>query len=449
MNSLNVAKFGGTSMANYETMNKCAAIVMNNPNTKIVVVSASAGVTNYLVELGKDHLSNEDRSNTVDSVKQISLQILEKLSIPEHINKNLQILFSELDELAFHPEITHSLQLTDQLLSLGERMSSLLFTEVLNQLNHKAVTFDARTVIKTDSQYGCAIPDVKTIRKQAQQLILPIIKTTTIITQGFIGSDKLEITTTLGRGGSDYTASLLAEATDAETCEIWTDVPGVYTTDPRITDKATPLHELSFDEAAEMATFGAKVLHPDTMIPALRKNVHVFVGSSFNPEKGGTWIMRDCEEEPAFRSITRRDDQIMVTFKIKKVQHSTKLISNIFMVLSRFNINVDLITMSETAVSMSIDNRPYSPWNNSQNEIMNQLYKFCDVNTEEDFNLITIVGNNLHDKSGISNQIFTSIKNYPVRMICFGANPHNISFLVQKSQAIDVIKTLHKDLLEN
>jgi aspartate kinase len=164
-------------------------------------------------------------------------------------------------------------------------MSSLLFSEVLKEKGASAVNFDVRKVLRTDDTFTNATPDVSAIKELAQSLLVPEIKDNIVVTQGFVGADSQGRTTTLGRGGSDFTAALLAEALGAQTCEIWTDVIGVYTTDPRITDQARPLPELSFEEAAEMATFGAKVLHPATMEPALRQNIKVFVGSSREPEK--------------------------------------------------------------------------------------------------------------------------------------------------------------------
>lgn len=443
---INVAKFGGTSMANYSTMQKCAKIVTSNPKTKVVVVSASAGVTNFLVELGS-HVIEERRSEVLQSIQDISLSIWNGLGQPEQVMQQLDLLFKELQEVANLEDLSTSLQTRDQLLALGERMSSTLFSEVIRQMNHNAVTFDARKVMRTDSRFGIATPQIEAIEKLVTSIMLPASETSILVTQGFIGSDELGRTTTLGRGGSDYTASLLAEALNAETCEIWTDVPGVYTTDPRITEQAKVLHELSFDEAAEMATFGAKVLHPDTMIPALRQDIRVFVGSSFAPEKGGTWIMRDCVEEPPFRSITRRSDQVMATFKVSKGLASTALMTRIFSIFQEYDVEVDLITMSETTVSISLDNKALSPWNTHQAAVLSKLKEFCEVNIEPGFNLITIVGNNLHNFPGTSGQIFTAINDYPVRMICYGANPHNISFLVPTDQSTEIIRQLHSELI--
>ena len=297
-NALTIAKFGGTSVANYAAMQNCAKIVAGNPATRIVVVSAAAGVTNYLVSLAHTPMTQEQINDTVQSIIDIELAILNALKDKANIEPKLNELLDELRSLASHEEILHRNDLKDQLLSMGERMSSLMFSAVLAEQNVQTLNFDVRKVLRTDSEFGEAAPQIDAIAENAQKLLKPEIANAIVVTQGFVGADEEGRTTTLGRGGSDFTAALLAEGLEADVCEIWTDVTGVYTTDPRITPAAHPLPELSFEEAAEMATFGAKVLHPATMEPAVRKDIKVFVGSSKEPEKGGTWIVRDCEHEP-------------------------------------------------------------------------------------------------------------------------------------------------------
>ncbi|MDN4501728.1 lysine-sensitive aspartokinase 3 [Alteromonadaceae bacterium BrNp21-10] len=448
MNQLNIAKFGGTSVANHAAMQNCARIVKNNPLTRVVVVSASAGVTNCLVELANTEMTTAQIDTVIKQIEDIEQAILRDLGSPAMVEEKLQALFEQLHELAHHEEILQRPDLKDILLSVGERMSSLLFSEVLNQLDCTADNFDARKVIKTDSQFGQGIPNIERIAEQAQKLLSPELARAVIVTQGFVGSDESDKTTTLGRGGSDYTAALLAEALDAQTCEIWTDVTGVYTTDPRITDKARPLPELSFDEAAEMATFGAKVLHPATMVPALRKNIRVFVGSSKEPEKGGTWIAKDCQQQPHYRAITRRKDQVMVTVKTPKMLYAPGFLSEIFAIIAKHNISVDLVTTSEISVSMTIDNPPNSVREKLNKATIEDLRNLCEVVVENGYDLVTVVGNNMHSEAGVSSRIFTAMQNHNLRMICYGANPHNMSFLVNGSHSDDVVRELHKELFE-
>ena len=258
-NALTIAKFGGTSVANYEVMQNCARIVASNSATRIVVVSASAGVTNHLVNLAHSPLTQEQIESTCQSIVDIELAILNKLADKSSVESKLNDLLDEMKSLAFHEEILHRNDLKDQLLSMGERMSSLMFSAVLAEQkvaeqNVTTMNFDVRKVLRTDSEFGEAVPQIDTIEALAKQLLAPEIENAIVVTQGFVGADDEGRTTTLGRGGSDFTAALLAEALDADACEIWTDVIGVYTTDPRITAAARPLPELSFEEAAEMAT---------------------------------------------------------------------------------------------------------------------------------------------------------------------------------------------------
>ena len=446
--TLNVAKFGGTSVANYETMCSCAKIIANNPNTRVVVVSAAAGVTNHLVALANTPLTSVQIDDIVQKITDIELAIVNRLKHPEDVQEKLTVKLAELKALATNEEINFRDDLKDALLSMGERMSSLLFSAVLREFEVPAINFDVRKVLRTNSTFTNASPEVSTIKQLSQSLLLPELAHSVMVTQGFVGADDQGRTTTLGRGGSDFTAALLAEAIEAETCEIWTDVIGVYTTDPRITDKAKPLPELSFEEAAEMATFGAKVLHPATMEPALRQNIKVFVGSSREPEKGGTWIVRDCDHEPSYRAITRRKDQVMVTVKTPKMMYAQGFLQRVFTIIAKHQLSVDLVTTSEISVSFTLDNPPNTVSEKMNKETLAELTTICDVSVEQGFDLVTVVGNNMHSAAGVSSKIFAAISDFNLRMICFGANPHNLSFVVSNQDSEDVVKVLHNALFE-
>jgi aspartate kinase len=446
--SVNVAKFGGTSVATFQTMCSCADVVLANPNTKVAVVSASAGVTNHLVRLASTALTQAQISETVAEIEKIQTNILEQLKHPSNVAEKLFDLLAEVATLAAHEEINFRDDVKDSLMSMGERMSSLLFSEVLKEKGASAVNFDVRKVLRTDDTFTNATPDVSAIKELAQSLLVPEIKDNIVVTQGFVGADSQGRTTTLGRGGSDFTAALLAEALGAQTCEIWTDVIGVYTTDPRITDQARPLPELSFEEAAEMATFGAKVLHPATMEPALRQNIKVFVGSSREPEKGGTWIVRDCEHEPAYRAITRRKEQVMVTVKTPKMMYAQGFLQRVFAIIAKHKLSVDLVTTSEISVSFTLDNPPNSVSEKINKATLAELTTICDVSVETGFDVVTVVGNNMHSGAGVSSKIFSAISDFNLRMICFGANPHNLSFVVSESSSEDIVKVLHRALFE-
>jgi aspartate kinase len=208
------------------------------------------------------------------------------------------------------------------------------------------------------------------------------------------------------------------------------------------------LPELSFEEAAEMATFGAKVLHPATMEPALRQNIKVFVGSSREPEKGGTWIVRDCEVEPSYRAITRRKDQVMVTVKTPKMMYAQGFLQRVFAIIAKHKLSVDLVTTSEISVSFTLDNPPNTISEKMNKETLAELTTICDVTVEQGFDVVTVVGNNMHSEAGVSSKIFAAISDFNLRMICFGANPHNLSFVVSNHDSENVVKVLHHALFE-
>lgn len=446
--ALTIAKFGGTSVANYEAMQKCARIVLANEATRIVVVSASAGVTNHLVSMAHTPMIQEQISDVCKAVEEIENAILTKLSNPDAVKGKLEDLLAEMRELAFHEEILHRDDLKDQLLSMGERMSSLLFSAVVGEQHNAVINFDVRKVLRTDSEFGEAAPQLETIHELSELLLRPEIENAMVVTQGFVGADEQGRTTTLGRGGSDFTAALLAEALQADVCEIWTDVTGVYTTDPRIAPNAHPLPELSFEEAAEMATFGAKVLHPATMEPALRQDIKVFVGSSREPEKGGTWIMRDCEHEPPYRAITRRKEQVMVTVKTPQMMYAQGFLQQVFTIIAKHRLSVDLVTTSEISVSFTLDNPANSVAQRLNKETIAELETFCDVKVEGGYDLVTVVGNHMQSAKGVSSKIFAAVSEYNLRMICFGANPHNMSFLVNENDSTEIVQGLHRSLFE-
>ena len=451
MNNLTVAKFGGTSVANHQAMSRCARIILDNPDIRLVAVSASAGVTNLLVKLGNEPLSDNERESVLQQIRNIENAILNDLGRPKVVEQQIIALLDQLAASASHPDLLSSTKLKDEVLSFGERLSSVLFAEVMNQIAEQdiAVAFDGRQVLKTDSNFGKADPQVDATKAQAETLLKPLLKDKVVITQGFIGQDSFGNTTTLGRGGSDYSAALFAEAVDAFALQIWTDVPGIYSTDPRITDKARPIREISFDEAAEMATFGAKILHPATLIPAIRSGVKVFVGSSIDPTAGGTWISKEVDYRPAYRAVALRNEQTLITVKSPEMLHATGFLARVFAILAKHKISVDLITTSEISVALTIDNPPNTPMAELTDACIKDLSAFCEVEVESDLALVAVIGNHVNyeaDEEGGASRIFNTLADDELRLICHGASEHNVCFLVNQSSAKDIVKQIHDDL---
>lgn len=437
-----VSKFGGTSMADFEAMQRCAAIVAANPDRKIIVVSATSGTTNDLVALSA-LVNKEDTSPLFQQIKERHYAIINKL---DKEDKARQFFDDQLKSLQAHLEITdRDKQWLDTLLSFGELFSSPIFTEVVKQAGVDAHLLDARTVIKTDSQFGTALPDISATGLAAQRLDKNVVH----VTQGFIGSNPVGITTTLGRGGSDYSAALFAEAINADLLEIWTDVAGVYTTDPRLVKNARPIHELTFNEAAELSTFGGKVLHPATLKPALRKGIEVYVASSLKPEAQGTRIVHTSNNEPAIRAISLRKDQTLVTVHSLDMLHRHGFLAHLFKVLADHKISVDLVTTSEVSVSLTLDTNSYAAEKVDLNDdVLNELKSFSQVEVEKGLALVALIGNKLQATAGVSGSIFSELKGFNIRLICHGASSNNVCFLVDKDSAEEVVQVIHQKFIE-
>lgn len=450
MPHLSVAKFGGTSVANFDAMSACADIITADPSTRVVVLSASAGVTNYLVELANGcELSR--RNDILNAVRTIQFNIIEKLQKPEMVIEKIEHYLTHIKALAESASLATSLALTDEIICHGEMMSTCIFTQLLNERNFPAVWVDVRDVVATDSHFGKAAPNDEKTVQQANAVIKPLLEQgKVVITQGFIGRDDEGKTTTLGRGGSDYSAALLAEVLNANDVLIWTDVPGIYTTDPRIVSAAKRIDTISFNEAAEMATFGAKVLHPATLLPAVRSNIPVFVGSSKAPEQGGTWVTRDPQPRPTFRALALRRNQILLTLSSLSMLHSQGFLANVFTILAKHKISVDVVTTSEVSIAITLDKTgsTSSGLDILSDDLLAELREVCKVNVETDLALVAIIGNNLHTQAGIAKQLFETLSPYNVRLISYGASTNNVCTLVKNKEADEIIQALHSALFE-
>lgn len=447
MSSITVAKFGGTSVADFTAMSNSAEIVESNPDTHLVIISACSGVTNHLVELANGISSAEKRAEKLEILKSVHYNILAELKDGDSVKPFIDEILADIAISAEEAAKEVTLKVTDKLVACGELMSTHIFTQLLKERGNDVVRFDIRQVLKTDSTYGCALPNLEEIEKQAQTLLAPLCEKQLVISQGFIGSDAQGNTTTLGRGGSDYSAALLAEGVHAGCLQIWTDVPGIYTTDPRIAPEAYPISEISFSEASEMANFGAKILHPATLIPAVRKQIPVFVGSSKAPKDGGTWVRAKSETSPLFRAIALRKNQTMVTLHSLNMYHAYGFLAEVFAILAKYKVSVDLITTSEVSVALTLDQTdtlggaPELP-----QEVAAELSKLCTVEVEHGLSVVALIGNNMRKTKGAGKEIFGVLEEHNLRMICYGASTHNLCFLVDEESSPEVVRDLHNAL---
>jgi len=449
MTSFVVAKFGGTSVADYDAMNRSADVVLADPDTRLVVLSASAGVTNLLVALAEG-LEASERQAKLEALHKIQFDILSRLRDPSVISEEIERLLENIITLAEAASLATSTALTDELVSHGELMSTLLFVEVLRERNVQSQWFDVRKVLRTSDRFGRAEPDVTAIAELTTQQLAPRLAEGIVITQGFIGSEAKGRTTTLGRGGSDYTAALLGEALQASRVDIWTDVPGIYTTDPRVVPAAKRIDVIAFEEAAEMATFGAKVLHPATLMPAVRSNIPVFVGSSKDPKAGGTIVCNTTENPPLFRAIALRRKQTLLTLHSLSMLHSRGFLAEVFSILARHSISVDLVTTSEVNIALTLDTTGSTSTGDTllTQSLLMELSELCRVEVEEDLALVAIIGNELSRASGVGKEVFGVLDPFNIRMICYGASSYNLCFLVPGHEAEQVVQKLHHNLFE-
>ncbi|OWF76722.1 lysine-sensitive aspartokinase 3 [Yersinia rohdei] len=444
-----VAKFGGTSVADFDAMSRSADVVLSNPDVRLVILSASAGVTNLLVALAEGR-TLAIRTQHVDEIRRIQYSILTKLADSAIIREEIDRMLENIAMLSEAASLATSPALTDELVSHGELMSTLLFVELLRQRQIAVEWFDVRKIMRTNDRFGRAEPDTQLLSELAQSQLAPRLPHAIVVTQGFIGSESQGRTTTLGRGGSDYTAALLGEALHVCRIDIWTDVPGIYTTDPRVVPGAKRIDKIAFEEAAEMATFGAKVLHPATLLPAVRCDIPVFVGSSKDPAAGGTLVCNETSNPPLFRALALRRKQTLVSLHSLNMLHARGFLAEVFNILARHNISVDLITTSEVSVALTLDTTGSTSTGDSllTTSLLTELSSLCRVEVEENLALVAIIGNNLSQACGVGKEVFGVLDPFNIRMICYGASSHNLCFLIPGNDAEKVVQTLHHNLFE-
>jgi aspartate kinase len=442
-----VSKFGGTSMGDYDSMQRSAHISAER-GSSLIVVSATSGTTDRLIEMAKlaSLGSLAECENKISRLKETHLKLLQQTGEEEEIQNILQGYFTELSLLVQNLSLLKELtpRAYDHLLSLGERMSSLIFREVMKAAlpTKKVILLDARTIIRTDSNFGKATPLIEEIARECQNR-LKLDEGHVYVTQGFIGADAEGNTTILGRGGSDYSAALFAEGVRADCLEIWTDVAGVASTDPRICPQARIIAELSYSEAGEMAQYGAKILHPATIAPAVRKSIPVFVGSSFDKDLPGTWIRASVDLRPTVRAVTKRSAQALLTITHPSMLNAYGFMAKIFDTFGKHRISVDCVTTAEYSVAVTVDSTTL------ENErFLNDLRQVGTIDIETGHALISLIGNDIHLRPNQAKSIFAAIEGINVRMMSLGASAYNFNFLVKETDSTECMQKLHRSLIE-
>ena len=449
--SLVVMKFGGTSVEDAKAMLRTTAIVRGRRERgllPVVVVSAMAKVTDQLIAAGAA-AGRGDKSGALAIAARLRNRHIETAAdllcgeLFTELQTTIRVEFDALDDLlrgiAAVGELTARTK--DNVVSFGERISSRMVAAAFAQHEMNGVHVDARNCIVTDNHYGRAVPQEAAIEKKLAELVLPLVNTGhTPVMGGFIGATADGITTTLGRGGSDYTAALVGGGLHAGAIEIWTDVNGIMTTDPRICPDALRVKTISFEEAAELAYFGAKVLHPATILPAVQKSIPVWVLNSRNAENEGTKITAlapPCASP--FKSIAVKKRLTIIDVVASRMLMSHGYLAAVFEIFDRYRCAIDMVSTSEVSISLTVDENERLP------EICDELKKMADVKLEGHKALICMVGEDIRGRSGMSGRVFSAIKHINVRMISQGASEINMSFMIEESDVEDAVRSLHAE----
>jgi len=432
-----VMKFGGTSVEDAAAIDRSCQIVGERLTRKpFVVVSALGGATNGLLEAGSFAARGElNKAMTIaDRLEYRHIELLP--SAAEQFVRLRELLKA----LAAIGEFSPRTQ--DLIASYGEALSSLLFVDRMKQLGFDAAHIDARQCIVTDDRFGKASPIIDITASRLEEAARSHLNAGRVVVMGgYIGSTLSGVITTLGRGGSDYSAAIAGTALNAEEIQIWTDVDGMLTADPRTVPGAWKVREISFDEASELAYFGAKVLHPLTVLPAVEKNIPVYILNSRKPQGSGTRITRDARPcKNLIKSIACKRGITIVTVSSSRMLMAHGFLRALFAVFDKHHTPVDMVATSEVSVSLTLDDT------SSLNNILVELKQLGDVQVSPKTALICLVGSNIKYTPGIARRAFGCLADINVLMVSMGASNINFSFLVDEKDATTAIQKLHADL---
>ena len=429
-------KFGGTSVEDAAAIDRsCQIVGERRARRPVVVVSALGGATNALLEAGS-FAGRRELGKAMTIADRLEYRHAELLPSTAEYFVRLRELLKALDAIGeFSPRTQ------DLVASYGEVLSSLIFVDRLKRLGFDAAHLDARQCIATDERFGKATPLMEVTTSRLCEAVPKHLDAGRIVVMGgYIASTLSGITTTLGRGGSDYSAAIAGAALNAEEIQIWTDVDGMMTADPRIVPAACKVKEISFDEASELAVFGAKVLHPLTVLPAVEKNIPVYILNSRKPKGTGTRITREATHcKNLIKSIACKRGITIVTVSSSRMLMSHGFLRALFEVFDRYHTSVDMVATSEVSVSLTLDDT------SSLNPILEELKQLGDVTVSPRTALICLVGNNLKYTPGVARRAFVAIGDINILMVSHGASTINLSFLIDEKDATAAIQKLHDD----
>lgn len=437
---MKVLKFGGTSVGSPERMRRLMDIINAN-DRQIVVLSAVSGTTNNLVDIAsflydKKH---EEANALIDILEAKYIDFIKELfPKAEYLKKSSQLITEHFNSIRAFTQDLFTVYEERIILSKGELISTALFTYYLEQEGHNAVLLPALDFMRLDEH---SEPNIAYTTEHLTPLLKSNKNVNIFITQGYICRNHFGEVDNLKRGGSDYTASLIGAAIKADEVQIWTDIDGMHNNDPRIVSNTKPIRNLSFNEAAELAYFGAKILHPQSVFPAQRYNIPVRLLNTMEPNAPGT-LISSALSDSGIKSIAAKDGITALKIQSSRMLLAYGFLRKVFEVFERYKTPIDMITTSEVAVSLTIDD------DSNLTEILKELNDFGSVEIDKDQTIICVVGDFLASKSGYAAQVFDSLKSIPIRMISYGGSTNNISVLVNSNLKNDALIALHKGLFD-
>lgn len=433
---MKIMKFGGTSVGKPQRMHDVASLITKDDAPKIVVLSAVSGTTNALVEIGS-LLAAQKREEAKAKIDALEARyqdfIRELVQTDEAYGKAKSILQEHFEFLNIILKISYSEALNKDILAQGELISTKLFATYLGEKGVDHLLLPALNFMVIDENDE---PQVPVISEKLKALLAQHPDKKLIITQGYICRNAKGEVDNLKRGGSDYTASLVAAAAQASVCEIWTDIDGMHNNDPRVVNKTLPIEQLSFDEAAELAYFGAKILHPASIWPAQQYKVPVKLLNTMEPEAKGTTITSEAASK-GVKAVAAKDGITAVNIKSSRMLLAYGFLRKVFEIFEKYRTPIDMITTSEVAVSVTIDN------DSALAQIRKELETLGSVESEGDMTIVSIVGNEIAHNTQTLQDVFNSLTDVEVRMVSYGGSPHNISILVPAEQKTAVLQKIN------
>ena len=436
---MKIMKFGGTSVGKPERMHQVSQLITRDKEATMVVLSALSGTTNALVEISKS-LASANKKEAIEKIDKLDKQyrdfIIELLSGEVLRAKANEMINEHFDFLRITQKISLSDALNKDILAQGELMSTKLFSLYLEQEKIDHVLLRALDFMQLDVNDE---PDLHVISEKLKVVLAAHPTKKLFITQGYICRNAKGEVDNLKRGGSDYTASLIAAAVHASVCEIWTDIDGMHNNDPRVVGKTMAIEQLSFDEAAELAYFGAKILHPTCIWPAQQQNIPVKLLNTMQPSAAGTVIRKEAGSV-GVKAVAAKDNIIAVKIKSSRMLLAYGFLRKIFEVFEKYKTSIDMITTSEVAVSVTIDTDIHLE------EIIAELSIIASVEVEKDQTIVSIVGNEIAQTASVLKKLFDAIDEVPVTMVSYGGSHHNISLLIPSEHKVKTLQLINKGL---